>query len=472
MRWQLLLVLQVLGCSLMAGCSRHASQPAKPVDPKPARVAAPPDAAAAPPVSAIVPYGTARSASSPDGGNSACTLLPAGGMVLIKNRSLPAVELGRSGAIITHRSPNRSHAVTGPHEIIHKPRKNGQLADNADCTWHDGYVAVGLPLGLTAPRVLYDPNKDDECEQVYDSPLPANLGGEAVLTNCYDHGTTGGYGYWACEIDLPFSGGKVLKVGTKGDHHMTSPNESAAAWDIKSRDGVLFIAALFKESSIYGVVIRADGKLTERQLDLPKEDYLEYPARGSIKIQPLSTKEALVTVAPPNQEVDSPDDKAMALQLTFTDKVRRVGPIRRLRAAPPPSDSAAVQLGVAPRIASQPPHVIMRRGGKVQAVSGLGEAATFSPELLDVDGQKILLWSAGLGKSTSIRAARFDVNSGAVIGPVTTVSADGREAGFVSGGAFQSRAVIAWEQQGANTTWEIRVAELTCPRVEPGGTPL
>ena len=114
---------------------------------------------------------------------SACALLPPGGMVLLKKRSLPSVAVGRSGAIIIHRSPNRSHAVTGPHDLIQRTGKRAGLDDSTDCSWHDGYVAVTLPLGAAPPRVLYDPVKDQACEEVYDSPMPINLGGEVVLSN-------------------------------------------------------------------------------------------------------------------------------------------------------------------------------------------------------------------------------------------------------------------------------------------------
>lgn len=219
------------------------------------------------------------------------------------------------------------------------------------------------------------------------------------------------------------------------------------------------MAGILNGSRLYGVVIQPDGKARERVVETLGGDGSD---RKRVSIQTLSAKEAVVTVIP-GDSPESPADQTPLLQLTINDKARRVGPIRHPPAAPPPYSNPAVQVEVAPRRASLPPHVIMRRGGTVQPVSGLGDQATFSPELIELNGEKILVWSAGLGKSTRIRAARFDVNRGAVVGPVSSVSADGHEAGFVSGGAFGGKAVIAWEQE-QNATWEIRIAELTCPR--------
>jgi hypothetical protein len=140
-----------------------------------------------------------------------------------------------------------------------------------------------------------------------------------------------------------------------------------------------------------------------------------------------------------------------------------VGSLQRLPAKSLPDGDSSSKLAVdAERAsASVPPHVVARRGGVTQRVGGLGDAATFSPALAEVKGQPILVWAEGLGKTTRIRAARFDKSRLAITGPVTTVSAAGHEAGFASIGAFGERAVVTWEQtRGA--TWEIRVAEIKC----------
>src|SRR5690242_708316 len=88
-----------------------------------------------------------------------CTVEPPGGALVVKGRRYPAVEAGRSGAIVVHQTKKQSRSVYDP------PAKRGAHwgdmsggADGPNCEWADGAVALAFPLASAKPKVLVKPD--------------------------------------------------------------------------------------------------------------------------------------------------------------------------------------------------------------------------------------------------------------------------------------------------------------------------
>ncbi|MBI2898332.1 MAG: hypothetical protein HYY06_32580 [Deltaproteobacteria bacterium] len=383
------------------------------------------------------PAGDAGAPASgrPDGGRerlaeprvTACTADPEGGAVVARGRGRPSIGLGRSGALVIHRTRS-------PH--------NWELG-RPSCEWMDAAVALRLPIGSSEPAIAKPLEHGADCAGHYPDPIRVlRFDGEAVGVDCDYLGTES----WSCGFIAPFaSGPSSIQIGF--------PREWSAA----------SISSAFTSSghSILGAAVTSTGRLVG--FVATAGDPVAMGQLGSVAPSVFSRSIEVRTEASAGggAEVTWMGDQGQAYRVSMDASARATGPVVRIDRPPPAG--APFWLLEKRRSRQAPPHLVAGRSKDALApVAGIDpDPPTSQPALVRAGARFLLAWTEGQADEARVPVGTLDPETLSVsaIGPV---SSSGSPAGSAAIDSHEGRSAIAWEEKTGDD-WVVRVASLRCP---------